>query len=127
MLCINAKKKTPILESFLDGGGGENRTRVFPVQQYVTTSLVQHRFSMFRNIWFLAEQPTNLFRLGFLESQPVCSTTKDFCSKVMCPDRPVVVLSYYAPTTASSLVKPRAASLANVLPVMFTTDVLSRR
>lgn len=67
MLCINAKKKTPILESFLDGGGGENRTRVFPVQQYVTTSLVQHRFSMFRNIWFLAEQPTNLSRLGFNE------------------------------------------------------------
>ncbi len=38
------------------------------------------------------------------------------------PNRLVVVLYDYAPTTASSLVKPRAESLANVLPVMFTTD-----
>ena len=81
-------KKGSNQNPFLFGGGGGNRTRVFPVQQYVTTSLVQHCFSMFQNIWFLAEQPTNLFRLGFLESQPECSTIKDFCSKVYVPIDP---------------------------------------
>jgi len=40
----------------------------------------------------------------------------------ICPNRLVVVLYNYAATTTASLVKPRAAILAKVLPVIFTTN-----
>lgn len=41
------------MNPFLYNGGPEqNRTAVFPVQQQITTSLLQHCFSTFRNIRF---------------------------------------------------------------------------
>ena len=86
----------------------------------MTTRLVQHCFSMFRNIRFdISEKPT-CKQLGLriiLTSSDLSPVYWTSVPGLYVLTDPIVVLYNYAATTTASLVKPKAAILAKVLPV----------